>query len=226
MSTPPRLFEDLPTDPSLADPLPPEPFGLFSRWLAEAEAAAQQPNPTVITVATVDPDGRPSARQVLCRGFDPQAGTIVFYTNRDSRKGDALRPGAYAAVVFHWDAVARQVRIEGPVLPSPDAESDAYFAQRPRPAQISAWASAQSAPIASRAALLEKLAQCEQRFGVDGAPVPRPPNWGGYRVYVESIELWVGSLGRAHDRALWRRRLSREADGYRGGDWQVARLQP
>lgn len=220
-------FEDLPTDPSLADPLPDSPLPLLERWLAEAETRQVQPNPQAITLATVDPDGRPSARMLLCRGFAADPGYLVFYTNRASRKADALRPGAYVAVVFHWDALARQVRIEGPAVPSPDAESDAYFATRPRPAQISAWASEQSAPIASRAALLERLRDAECRFGASGpVPVPRPPFWGGYRVYFEAVELWVGSAGRAHDRGLWTRTLRRTDDGYRGGPWTVQRLQP
>lgn len=219
-------FEDLPKDPSLADPLPAAPWPIFERWLAEAEAGRVQPNPAAITVATVDPDGRPSARMVLCRGYRADPGYVVFYTNRNSRKGLGLRPGAYAAVVFHWDALARQIRIEGPVLPSPDAESDAYFAGRPRAGQISAWASNQSEPIEARADLLARLAEAEQRFGASDQPVPRPPHWGGYRVYVESMELWVGSAGRAHDRAYWTRRLQRVEDGYRGSQWRITRLQP
>jgi pyridoxamine 5'-phosphate oxidase len=220
------LFEDLPKDASLADPLPATPWPTFERWLREAETAAMQINPTAITVATVDVDGRPTARMVLCRGQREDPGYIVFYTNRNSRKAWGLCPGAYAAVVFHWDALSRQVRIEGPVLPSPDDESDAYFAGRPRSGQISAWASDQSAPIAARAELLARLAAAERRFGASGEPVPRPPYWGGYRVYVESMELWVGSAGRAHDRGYWTRRLARTEGGYRGGPWRVERLQP
>ncbi len=218
MSDPPPnpLFEDLPRDPSLADPLPPSPFDVLSRWLDEARAERPQRNPTAMALATVDESGRPSLRVVLCRGVDPETGSFVFYTNRQSRKGRDLESRPRAAATFHWDAWERQVRIEGDVSPIPDAESDAYFAGRPRPAQLSAWASDQSAPIASREALLEKLAAIEARFSGD-RDVPRPPHWGGYRLTARRIELWVGSAGRAHDRALWAR-ASRT--------WTVSRLQP
>ncbi len=221
------LFEDVPQDPSLADPLPASPLPLFGRWLEEAKAGRVQPNPDAFCLATVDPDGRPSARMLLCRGYLPDPGCIVFYTNRRSRKGAAMAPGSYATAVFHWDALARQVRLEGPVLFSPEDESDAYFAGRPRPGQLSAWASEQSAPIASRVDLLARLHEVEQRFGAEaGAPVPRPGHWGGYRLYIEAMELWVGSAGRAHDRGLWTRTLRRDGELYRGGEWAVTRLQP
>ncbi len=222
------LFEDFPADTSLADPLPAEPFALLGHWLTEAQQQQVQPNPDAITLATVDPDGRPTARMLLCRGFEPDPGYVVFYTNRRSRKGLALRPHGYAAIVFHWDTLGRQVRLEGPVVHAPDEESDAYFAQRPRASQLSAWASDQSETIGSRLELLDKLRAVEDRYGHDGpAPVPRPPHWGGYRLYIESVELWVGSLGRAHDRGEWSRTLAKGADGfYTGGPWRVRRLQP
>lgn len=220
-------FEDLPRDPSLADPLPAEPFRLLGRWLSEARSEQVQRNPGAMAVATVDAEGRPSLRTVLCRGFDPAAGFLVFYTNRASRKGRDLAARPRAAAQFHWDALQRQVRLEGPVGVSPDPESDDYFAGRPRPSQIAAWASAQSEPLESREALLALLAETTERFGgEDGPSVPRPPHWGGYRLYPESVELWVGSEGRAHDRALWRRALEPEGAGWVGGAWSVTRLQP
>jgi len=220
-------FEQVPPDPALADPLPAEPLALLGRWLSEAEARSGQKNPLAMTVASVDEHCRPSARVVLCRGFDAEAGYVVFYSNRNSRKGAELRPHAHAAAVLHWDALERQVRIEGPVLYSPAAESDAYFARRPRLAQISAWASQQSEPIGSRAELLAQHASYGERYGVeDGEPIPRPAHWGGYRLYIERLELWVGSAGRCHDRGLWTRRLEPEEESYAGGAWQVARLQP
>lgn len=222
-----QQFEDTPADPSLADPLPGEPMALFARWLAEAERDHVQPNPQALTVASVGADGRPSARVVLCRGFDAEAGFVVFYSNRNSRKGAELAPHAPVAAVMHWDTLARQVRLEGRVVLSPEAESDAYFARRPRLAQISAWASEQSQPIASRAALLTRHAEFDQRWGISGdSPIARPPHWGGYRIWIERLELWVGSAGRCHDRGQWTRVLTPEGDGYRGGDWQVRRLQP
>jgi pyridoxamine 5'-phosphate oxidase len=220
-------FQDLPRDPSLKDPLPPSPLGLLARWLEEAQSGRVQRNPWAMTLATVDSDGRPAARVVLCRGYEFEQGFLVFYTNRRSRKGKALVRNPYASAVFHWDSLERQVRIEGPIVESPDSESDRYFASRPRPAQISAWASDQSEPIASRDALLERLAQTEARLGATGeAPVPRPPHWGGYRLFIESVELWVGAQGRAHDRALWTRDLRPVGEVFASGNWSVVRLQP
>lgn len=213
---PPLHFEEIPADRSLADPLPASPFEVLSRWLDEAFAKRVQANPSAMSLATVGRDGRPSLRIVLCRGLDAEAGTVAFYTSRDSRKGRDLAACSHAAAVFHWDALARQARLEGPVAPLSDAESDAYFEGRPRLSQIAAWASAQSEPLASRETLLEQLRETEARFP-EGQPVPRPPFWGGYRLRAERVELWVGSTGRAHDRALWRR----EGDG-----WTSGRLQP
>ncbi|MGH0036437.1 MAG: pyridoxamine 5'-phosphate oxidase [Myxococcota bacterium] len=221
------VFEDIPSDPSLADPLPPSPFAIVGRWLDEARAQRVQRNPNAMSLATVCALGRPSLRVVLCRGFEPEPGYVVFYTDRSSQKGRALADRPAAAASFHWDALQRQVRIEGPVVHSPDAESDAYFAGRPRPSQIAAWSSRQSAPLASREAFLEKLRITEERFEREAPEaIPRPPSWGGYRLFAERVELWVGSLGRAHDRALWTRSLEREGEGFRGGEWSVGRLQP
>jgi pyridoxamine 5'-phosphate oxidase len=209
-------FEDLPADPSLADPLPGSPFTILTRWLDEARAARATPNPDAIALATADADGRPAVRIVLCRGFDAAEGSIVWYTNRRSRKGFELAARPWASAAFFWDGSQRQARLEGPVAQTTDAESDAYFASRPRNAQVSAWASDQSEPIASREALLAKIRDTEARFaGQD--PVPRPPHWGGYRLRAERVELWVGSAGRAHDRA----RFERTATG-----WSATRLQP
>jgi pyridoxamine 5'-phosphate oxidase len=218
-------FEDIPSDPSLADPLPNEPFGLMQRWLDEAQASSRR-NPHAMSVATVDGSGRPSSRMVLCRGFNADPGYVVFYTNRQSPKGDDLNKQPYAAAVFHWDDQQRQIRLRGPVGLSPESESDAYFSARHRMAQIAAWASDQSVAVASRKELLAALAEREGEFGTTGALVPRPAHWGGYRIFIEQIELWVGAEGRAHDRAQWQRTLRREADEYVGGSWLLNRLQP
>ena len=220
-------FEDVPTDPSLADPLPATPLGLIGRWLDEARDERVQRNPGSMTLATQRPDGSVSARVVLCRGYDAKAGYVVFYTNRHSAKGHDLVHRARAAAVFHWDALQRQIRIEGPVIHSPDSESDDYFSSRPRLAQIAAWASDQSQPIGTREALLERLAEQERRFGgPDAGAVPRPPHWGGYRLFIQRVELWVGAEGRAHDRALWERGLEPAGEGFAGSEWSVSRLQP
>ncbi len=139
----------------LPEPLPPEPLVILNRWMAEAWQHRQQPNPNAMVLATATADGRPSARVVLCKEVVPLPGYLVFYTNYLSRKGRQLAENPRAAAVIHWDTLHRQVRIEGPVLQAPAADSDAYFASRPWPSRVGAWASAQSEPVASREALLE-----------------------------------------------------------------------
>ena len=136
--------------PALPEPLPPNPLPLIERWIAEAAESSR--SATAMTLATVDPDGRPSARMVICRGFDVEAGWLVFYSDRDSRKGRALAALPRAALVVHWERFERQIRIDGPVTPAPDADADAYWRTRPVDARIAAIASDQSRPIASRAA--------------------------------------------------------------------------
>ena len=227
MSKPEPESETRP-DLCLDDPLPADPLPLFSRWLDEAVEDRVARNPTTMTLATVGPKGDPEARVVICRGWDLERGWLVFYTNRQSQKGRSLARVPRAAAVFHWDCFARQVRIEGPVVHSPESESDAYFADRPPEAALSAWASEQSDPIRSRVALLERQREAESRFRDQdpGAAVPRPPHWGGYRIWIERIELWVGRFGRLHDRALWNRTLDPDGDSFRAGSWSVERLQP
>ncbi|MHC4786574.1 MAG: pyridoxamine 5'-phosphate oxidase, partial [Planctomycetota bacterium] len=174
---------------------PADPIAVIKRWLEEAEQTELR-NPTAMALATVDADGRPSVRTVLLKGLDERG--VVFYTNRDSRKGRDLEVNARAALVFHWDALQRQVTIEGPVSPVSDAENDAYFATRPRGAQIGAWASDQSKPVESRAALEARVWDALKRY--HDRDVPRPPHWGGYRVQPQRIELWHSRLDRLHDR--------------------------
>ena len=176
-----------------------------------------------MTLATVEPDGRPSARLVLCRGIDTRAGWLVFYTDRESAKGRALEANPRAALVFHWDAFERQARIEGLVTLAPDADSDAYWNSRPRDARLAATASDQSQPIGSRAAYLAKIEAASSLLAAD---VPRPKRWRGYRVWAERVELWVGQPARAHDRALWTRSLASAGEGFTGGAWRSTRLQP
>ncbi|HYS18475.1 MAG TPA: pyridoxamine 5'-phosphate oxidase [Candidatus Binatia bacterium] len=207
--------------PALPSELPADPLPLFESWLKEAFAEIR--NAHAMTLATVDPDGRPSARMVLCRGFDAHAGWIVFYTDRESAKGQALDLNPRAALVFYWDAFERQARIEGPVTLAPDADSDAYWKSRPPDARVAASASDQSRPIESRAAFLAKVEQEVKRSGGDTL---RPKRWGGYRVWAERVELWVGQPARAHDRALWIRSLSPTDAGFSGGPWRATRLQP
>lgn len=224
------IFEQ---DSSLPDPLPAEPLAIFKTWFDEAWAKRLVPNANAMTLATVDSRGRPAARIVLCKDMDlsPESGSIVFHTNYNGRKGREILANPYVAVVFHWDHFDRQVRIEGPAVQTTAAESDAYFRTRPLDRRIGAWASEQSAPIESREALLEKIAAVMARFGVgfdnlETAEIPRPPHWGGFRIWAETVELWVGDAGRIHDRARWTRSLRPAGKGFKPGPWSVQRLQP
>ena len=192
---------------------PPDPVAPLKAWLDEAGLIGLR-NPRAMTLATVDPDGRPSARAVLLKDLD--ATGAVFYTNRRSRKGRDLGGNPHAALLFYWDKQARQLSIEGRVSLVADAEADSYFASRPRGAQIGAWASNQSEPITDRAMLQGRVAQVSEKY--DGREVPRPPHWVGYRVSLERIEFWQGQPDRLHDRVLYAR-------GPDGG-WTRQRLSP
>jgi pyridoxamine 5'-phosphate oxidase len=167
-----------------------------------------------MTLATIDADGAPSARIVLLRGFSRDGAR--FFTNRNSRKGRALSANARAALLFHWDLLDRQVRIEGRVSLATDAESDEYFAQRPVDSRVNAWASDQSEPVANREELERRAAELTARFA--NREVPRPPHWGGYRVSLDRIEFWQGDKYRLHDRIAY----TRQADG----TYKATRLCP
>jgi len=199
------------------DPLPANPAHIAKRWLDEAFAARIHANPHAVALATVDRNGCPSVRMVLCNEINADTGEFTMYTNTESRKGRALRAEPRCAIVFHW--AARQARIEGRAsLPTAD-RSDAYFATRPLQARLGAWASDQSGPIGSRDEILEKLAAVAKRFEATREEdiVPRPPHWGGFTLAADSIELWVSREGRIHDRAVWTRNEN---------DWLATRLQP
>jgi pyridoxamine 5'-phosphate oxidase len=217
----------------LPEPLPAEPLSIAQAWLAQAWAARNQPNPNAMVLATSTPDGQPSARVVLCKDIQPLPGFIVFYTNYDSRKGHELATNGRAAVVMHWDHMHRQVRVEGAVVKTPDADSDAYFASRALASRIGAWASRQSQPVPSRAALLSAVDAAAKRLGVSernagkDVQVPRPPHWGGFRLWADAVELWVEGDARIHDRARWTRTLAARGDGqFDTGPWNATRLQP
>ena len=206
---------------ALPEPLPDDPLPLVESWLKEATAVAR--TPTAMTLATVTADGRAAARMVICRGFDAAAGWFVFYTDRQSEKGRELAGQPQAALVFHWEALERQVRVDGPVTLAPDDDSDRYWATRPRDARVAAVASRQSQPLGSRA---ELLARVREAGALHPQEVPRPPRWGGYRVWAERVELWAGQPSRVHDRARWTRALTAEGDAWRGGPWRATRLMP
>jgi pyridoxamine 5'-phosphate oxidase len=194
--------------------LAPEPMAQFAAWLAEA-LAGDRLDPTAMTLATADASGRPAARIVLLKGYDERG--FVFYTNYGSRKARDLAANPHAALVFHWPAFDRQVRVEGLIEPTSREESAAYFASRPVASQLGAWASRQSAPVADRAALERSYAAAAERFA--GGAVPLPELWGGYRLRPDAVEFWQGRRNRLHDRLAYRRRED-------GGGWTVERLQP
>lgn len=193
--------------------LDPDPLLQFGLWLAEAERTGL-PHPNAMTLATAGQTGEPSARIVLLRGLDTRG--FVFFTNYESRKGLELSENPVAALLFHWPALARQVRIEGRVEQVSATESDAYFAQRPRGHQLEAHASPQSRVIAGRESLVQQFTETEQQFA--GQDVPRPVHWGGYRVIPRMIEFWQEGEHRLHDRF----RYQRDAKG----SWQIDRLAP
>jgi len=188
-------------------------FARLQAWFDEAAATDAIVEPNAIQLATVDGAGRPSVRTVLVKALDEQG--IVFYTNYESAKARDLDESPYAAAVFAWLPLERQVRLSGPVARVSRAETEAYFASRPRGAQIGAWASAQSSVIGSRAELEAQVAAVEARFA--GGDVPAPPNWGGYRLRPEVVEFWQGRQDRLHDRLRYR---------LVDGAWIVERLAP
>lgn len=173
---------------------------LFSAWLNDATASEPR-DPTAMTLATVDDDGAPNARLVLLKGVDARG--FVFYTNKNSQKGRELDAHPVAALVFHWKSLNRQIRVRGPVEHVTDEEADAYFASRPKQAQIGAWASKQSSPLESRLAFEKAVALYAAKYAI-GA-VPRPPYWSGYRILPLRMEFWHDRPFRLHDRIEFHR---------------------
>jgi pyridoxamine 5'-phosphate oxidase len=229
---------------TLPTPLPHQPFILLKSWLDEEARAARSPNPNALSLATIDADGTLANRIVLCRGLSVDEGFITFFTNYHGRKGRAVRAMPKAAACFHWDHSDRQARLEGTIVQSPPEESDAYFRSRRWESKLSAWVSDQSQPIASRDDLLAKVAPVLARLALsprdllergNGIDIPRPPHWGGFRLYARNVELWLGGPGRMHDRAVWTRDLdaspfadvaAARAAALRASAWTATRLQP
>ncbi len=223
----------------LPEILPSDPLHWADAWIKEAVAAQVQRNPNAMTLVTVGPGAQPSARVVLCKQFVPDPGYLVFYTNYKSRKAADMAISNRVAALFHWDALGRQIRIEGLTIRSPDDESDEYFATRDSGSQLGAWGSDQSSPIESRQALLRQIRQRASSLGLKTGPrgdqlldenrprTKRPPHWGGYRLWITAIELWIEGPDRIHDRALWTREIERSVDdGFSVTPWTGTRLQP
>lgn len=196
------------------DTPPAEPVASIQRWLDEACEHADKPNPMAMTLATVDGGGQPTARMMLLKGIDERG--AVFFTNLQSRKGDHLIGNPRVALLLHWDALGRQIRIEGTVAPVSDVEADAYFASRAYLSRIGAVASDQSRPLASRSDLEQRVAQVSADYPRDST-VPRPAHWAGLRVSLDRVEFWQQGEDRLHDRIVY----------WPDGDsWRVQRLWP
>lgn len=189
-----------------------DPWALFSEWMALAQASEPE-DANAMALATADSDHLPDVRIVLLKGADPSG--FVFYTNRDSAKGDQIARNPQAAIVLHWKSLRRQVRARGPLSPVTDAEADTYFASRARESRLGAIASRQSRPLDARATLMAEVAALSERYG-DG-PIPRPENWSGFRLAPVEIEFWQNGDFRLHDRVRFTR--------HEGG-WARARLYP
>lgn len=207
-----REYESHPLD--VAD-VAPDPITQIERWLREWVGSTPH-EPSAMVLVTADARGRPSARNVLLRRIDDRG--LVFFTSYRSKKAQDLAVNPQATVLFSWVPVLRQIQVTGRVERVDPAESDAYWATRPRASQLAAWASEQSAPLPDRTALEARYAEVEARFA--GGAVPRPPHWGGYRLVPDAVELWQGRANRMHDRL----RYQRPAD--RPDAWEVVRLSP
>lgn len=191
-----------------------DPMDQFTRWFEDAVERSGQNDPNAMCLSTLSPDGMPEGRIVLLKGVDPRG--FVFYTNLESAKGRALAAHPVAALTFHWDRLARQVRVQGGVEPVTDEEADSYYASRPRGSRLGAWASEQSRPLVDRETLESRVREMELRY--PGEAIPRPPHWSGFRVLPRVVEFWQGRTSRLHDRFVYRR------EG--GGDWTIQRLNP
>ncbi|MCM2281049.1 MAG: pyridoxamine 5'-phosphate oxidase [Bdellovibrionaceae bacterium] len=200
--------------------LPPHPLDAFQLWFDDA-VRARVPDPTIMTLATATAQGRPDARIVLFKGMSD--GGFSFYTNYSSRKARELEANPFAALVFHWQELKRQVRIEGTVIRVSAGESDAYFQSRPRGSQIGAWASPQSEVISDREILIRRVEEAQSRFG-EGL-VPRPEFWGGYVVQPERIEFWEERPSRLHERIVYQKTVERNGTP-QGMGWSQSRLAP
>jgi pyridoxamine 5'-phosphate oxidase len=214
--------------PSLPAPLPDDPLPLVVQWLADAHRDTGQRNPDAMALATSDSDGRPAVRMVLLKSVSAEHGYGVFYTNRQSRKGREIDANPRAAGVLYWEALGRQLRLEGRIVSSPDPESDAYYATRPVGSQVNAWVSRQSTPLSAFTELQRRVENKTRELASLGR-IPRPPFWGGYRLWFDAVEFWVEGRDRFHERARYERTLPTvelDATPVVAGAWRHELLQP
>lgn len=221
---------------TLPRPLPTDPLPLLEQWLAAVAASGRLRNPNAMALATADAQGRPAVRMVLLKHLSVAAGFAVFYTHYGSRKGRELDANARAAGALYWEELGVQVRLEGPVVRSPETESDTYFATRPRGSQINALLSQQSSPLEDFDRFLRTMRETVEQLGAEpndanpeagGPAIGRPAYWGGYRLWLDGVELWLEGIDRCHERVRYERTLTREdARTFSGGPWRSQRLQP
>ena len=210
------------------------PLLLLQSWFNEAMELDLQPNPDTMAIATSNSQGLPNVRMVLCKEINTEEGYVVFYTNYNSVKSLEIKENPKCSALFHWDKLGYQIRIRGEILQSPDEENDTYFASRHLGSQVGAWASNQSNPVEDREALDDQFKKILDRFNLTSESItrneqkiPRPPNWGGYRLWIEEIEFWLNQKDRLHDRLHFRRALTISSEGIETEkNWTVKRLQP
>ena len=210
------------------------PLLLLQSWLNEAMELDLRPNPDTMAIATSNSQGLPNVRMVLCKEINTEEGYVVFYTNYNSVKSLEIKENPKCSALFHWDKLGYQIRIRGEILQSPDEENDTYFASRHLGSQVGAWASNQSNPVEDREALDDQFKKILDRFNLTSESItrneqkiPRPPNWGGYRLWIEEIEFWLNQKDRLHDRLHFRRALTISSEGIETEKkWIVKRLQP
>ena len=210
------------------------PLLLLQSWFNEAMELDLQPNPDTMAIATSNSQGLPNVRMVLCKEINTEEGYVVFYTNYNSVKSMEIKENPKCSALFHWDKLGYQIRIRGEILQSTDKENDAYFASRHLGSQVGAWASNQSNPVEDRQALDDQFRKILDRFNLTSESItrneqkiPRPPHWGGYRLWIEEIEFWLNQKDRLHDRLHFRRTLTISNEGIEAEkNWTVKRLQP
>ena len=222
---------------TLPQTLPDNPMHLAKSWFDDACSKNNQPNPNAMTLVTVSKSNHPSARIVLCKSFIADPGYVVFFTNYQSRKSSEITHNSNVSLVFHWDHLGRQIRIEGKAILSSSEESDAYFKTRNLGSQLSAWGSDQSRPIESREKLIEQMKQRADELTLNNEinakemanpfKLTRPPHWGGIQIWASKIELWMVGEDRVHDRATWSRELLlTDGNTFTASKWLGTRLQP